>query len=326
VRAVQLTVAVASYQRRASLLRLVSALEAEVDQVRGIGGEVRVVVVVDGSTDGSVEALRSLELPFNLDVRWQPNRGLAAARNVGLEVAKGGLVLFLDDDLIPSQGLLARHYDSHQHGPAHLLLGPCRPTASAGASTAWLSWWEEHYNELSRAGEVERFDQFTVANASGPAELFADAGGFDESFVGYGLEDYELGVRVLGNGVTMRYDDEAVAVHDYQEDEFASIARQRSIGRNSVLIVERHPAVEAEVFPIRYRSLATKLVSAIPVRSPLVFRAVAWTMAKVALDHPRILAHRTALVFEIAHIASFAAGVAEAGPRFLPRILDGRPG
>lgn len=326
MRTVRMTVVVASFQRRASLLRLIESLGPEIDQVRSIGGEVAVVVVVDGSTDGSEEAIRALRTPFDLDVRWQPNRGLAAARNLGLKAAEGGLVLFMDDDLIPCPGLLSRHYLSHQSGRPHVLLGPCTPIASSGHSAAWLSWWEKHYQELSRSGYVKRFDQFTVANASGPADLFTAVGGFDESFVLYGGEDYEMGVRILQDGATVRYDRDAVAIHDHQEDEFTAIARQRGVGHNSVLMVERHPSIEAQVFPLRKPSLAIRLVSFLPIRSPRAFRTLAWLMAHIALDHSWVLLGRRDLAYEIAHVASFAAGVAEADPRFLPRVLDGRAG
>ncbi len=60
---------------------------------------VEVVVIDDGSTDESVEVLRS----FGEAIRWEtgPNRGACAARNRGLELANGEVIQFLDaDDLL----------------------------------------------------------------------------------------------------------------------------------------------------------------------------------------------------------------------------------
>ena len=57
------------------------------------------VVVVDGSTDGTAEALRRLDIPFALKVVEQPNQGRAAAVNAGAGAAEGELLLILDDDM-----------------------------------------------------------------------------------------------------------------------------------------------------------------------------------------------------------------------------------
>ena len=55
-----------------------------------------VIVIDDGSTDQSVEVLQS----FGAAIRWEPgpNRGACAARNRGMELARGDLIQFLDAD------------------------------------------------------------------------------------------------------------------------------------------------------------------------------------------------------------------------------------
>ena len=65
---------------------------------------VEVIVIDDGSTDGSLNVIQS----FGERIRWQsgPNRGACAARNAGLALAHGTFVQFLDaDDILFPQKL-----------------------------------------------------------------------------------------------------------------------------------------------------------------------------------------------------------------------------
>ena len=244
-----LTIAVASFQRREPLARLLRTLDEQAAEVPDAPTRLDIVVVLDGSTDGSCELVTSLRMGVPVQLIWQPNGGLASARNAALAAAAREIIWFLDDDLVPCPGLVARHRAEHQAPPAHLLLGPCKPMASTQAGEAWVRWWDEHYAELERTGFVDRFDRFTVANLSGPTEWFRSVGGFDASFFGYGCEDYELGVRMLGRGVVVRFDPEAAAWHDHAESEAVAIARKRSLGRNMVRVAKLHPETTTVLFP-----------------------------------------------------------------------------
>jgi hypothetical protein len=87
-RAPAISVVVPTYQRRPWVVRAVRSIQAQHHR------DFEVIVVDDGSTDGTEEALA----PLGVRYLWQENRGVSAARNAGLRVARGRIVAFLDSD------------------------------------------------------------------------------------------------------------------------------------------------------------------------------------------------------------------------------------
>jgi GT2 family glycosyltransferase len=84
------SVIVPTYQRRAMVTRAIASVLAQTYD------DLEVIVVDDGSTDGTREAV--LRLGERVRYEWQPNRGVSAARNRGLRIARGSIVAFLDSD------------------------------------------------------------------------------------------------------------------------------------------------------------------------------------------------------------------------------------
>src|SRR5262245_319240 len=89
IAALRFSVVFPTYQRRNVVVKSVYALKQQEFE-----GRFEVIVVVDGSDDGSADALRELDTPFTLTVLEQPNRGAASARNRGAVHARGEILLF----------------------------------------------------------------------------------------------------------------------------------------------------------------------------------------------------------------------------------------
>src|SRR4051794_4754179 len=112
-----ISVIIPTRERWAALERTLHALAAQ-----EFDGSFEVVVVDNGSADGSLEKLTELatggQLPFPLTPVPEPVPGAAAARNRGLEQAKGDLVVFIGDDTRPARpDFLAGHLREHQTSP-----------------------------------------------------------------------------------------------------------------------------------------------------------------------------------------------------------------
>ena len=236
-----ISVVMPTFQRRDVVAASVKALAAQE------GDEsFEVVVVVDGSTDGTAEALRGLELPFPLTVLEQANEGSAAARNRGAAAARGELLLFLDDDMEADPRLVAEHVRSHRQGAdvvfGHIPLHPESPSSFLSATVG--TWAEERLTSLrARDGQLEITD-FLTGQMSLRRDLFERLGGFDTAFTRggtFGGADYDFGRRLVNAGYTMAFNPDAISRQRYLVTPRRYLRQWRDNGRARVMLVRRYP-------------------------------------------------------------------------------------
>src|SRR5680860_828949 len=105
------SVVMPTYQRRDVVVESVSALRRQ-----ATAAPFEVVVVVDGSSDGTSTALAAPALACSITVRGNSTGKAASARNTGWRIARGRIVLFLDDDMEAEPDLIAWHVAAHDAG------------------------------------------------------------------------------------------------------------------------------------------------------------------------------------------------------------------
>jgi glycosyltransferase involved in cell wall biosynthesis len=299
-----LTVVVPTYNRRRILERtLPSLLDQTVSHQ-----EYEIVVVVDGSSDGTREMLQCHRDVSRLRIVFQQNRGLAAARNRGAEEARGAVVLFLDDDMIAARDLVAVHRKEHSKPGQRVVFGALG--LAGGVRRSFLKegvevWGQEVDSRLRAAGYRFGFDDCHFGHASISRSLFSAAGAFDESFTRFGNEDYDLGWRLILLGSEMRYSSQARVWQVYDKSLFRWLRDSYCVGLADVALERKHPSLRPhlrlarrERHPLKRLARRSALLPADPLAPAWGLAATALAGLEIAGARGRLLGHAQSLLGE----------------------------
>lgn len=268
------SIIVPTYQRRGLVCETVRALSGIKYQ-----GDVEVLVVVDGSTDGTAAALKKLDCRFPLRVVEQPNRGAGAARNLGARKARGEILLFLDDDMICEPDIVDQHARSYRSGADAVIGDFTEPAAPSGFLSQVLAKRGD--------GTLTPFDMFS-GQISMRREAFEAVGGFDESFAGNGdWGDFDVGLRLLRDFVVV-HNPMAVSHHRGVLTPRAHVRRARTCAAATVRFAAKHPELRSQL--IEWTGAArisrkVRLLCKVPVIPPLAAKLTA-LIAEAALHTP----------------------------------------
>ncbi len=224
-----------------------------------------VVVVDDGSTDSTPRLLAEFQkkVDFPLHFFTQKNSGAAAARNLALQKVSGEIILFLGDDTLPRNNLLAVHADFHQKFPApnFACLGFVKwhPEIRVSRFMRWLekSGAQFKFHDLKKNSEID-FWRFYTSNLS-LKKSFLGAERFSEKFSGWGFEDAELGFRLQKKGLKLLFEPDAVVEHFHEISAESLEKRQFAAGKNLFLFQKLHP--EIKILPRGFKLFAQKIAA-----------------------------------------------------------------
>jgi GT2 family glycosyltransferase len=227
------SVVIPTYNRLDRLKRVLNALEAQTCALDCF----EVVIVSDGSTDGTNEYLNTLNTPLDLQIVAQANKGVAAARNLGVTQARGEIILFLDDDVVPTPTLITEHLQTHARNTDDVVvLGPMLSPPDFKMTT-WVRYEQAMLYKQYRAMQAGDWEptarQFYTGNASLARQHFINTGGFDETF--YRAEDVELAYRLAARRLRFVFNADAIGYH-YAERSFESwLTIPYVYGRNDII-------------------------------------------------------------------------------------------
>ncbi|MFZ5516573.1 MAG: glycosyltransferase family 2 protein [Candidatus Zhuqueibacterota bacterium] len=208
-----------------------------------------VIVVDDGSTDGSQFIARefSATSPVWTAFLSQPNQGAAAARNTGIQQARGEILLFLDADIIPTPTLLAEHAAFHRTHPAVTDAVRGRVILSPAIDLSQQVVLDQTYLKDEQPLETRiAWTDFVTNNISLKQRLLTENNlRFDERMLRN--EDVELGYRLTQVGLRLFYHSGAVGYHHHPMTLAKHIERAKIHSRSYAIWFNRQPHLKNEL-------------------------------------------------------------------------------
>jgi len=183
----EVSVIIPAYNRRAMLLEAIDSVLAQSNRA------FELIVIDDGSTDGTCESEQLRRLAETIRLERIDHRGPAAARNRGVAMARAPLVAFLDSDDLWSPDKLERQLAFMRDNPG---------CAISQTGEIWLRNGQRvnpAIRHRKHAGDIFldslRTCLIGMSSVMMRAELFRSSGGFDEHMAA--AEDYDLWLRIL---------------------------------------------------------------------------------------------------------------------------------
>jgi glycosyltransferase involved in cell wall biosynthesis len=197
-----ISVVIPVHNASASLGRCLGALKTSTFQ------DFECVLVDDGSTDDSVALAEASGARV---IATGGQRGPAYARNRGVEAARGGLLFFIDADVMVQSGTLTQVAGAFEANSAlDALIGSYDEEP---AETNFLSQYKNLMHCFVHQQGRRRASTFWTGCGAIRGDVFKEFGGFDETYVRPSIEDIELGARLVRAGRTIELDPTLMVKH-----------------------------------------------------------------------------------------------------------------
>jgi len=202
-------------------MNLVALLNQTIEKER-----YEIIIVDDCSTDGTKDYIEKVvHTESNIKyIRHQVNQGLSAARNSGIQRAKGEYIILLDSDIIPETDFVEQFLIYHARYPDEKIVVIGNLSFYKGLidqnNIAYFA--QSCYLGSRTRRELAKIDYsnlspryFAGGIASIPYSTVMEVGLFDSTFKRYGGEDTDYGIRLGNHGVRLIF---GAAVRAYHND------------------------------------------------------------------------------------------------------------
>jgi O-antigen biosynthesis protein len=197
-------------------------LPSVVEALKG-NAENEIIVVDNGSTDGSAEFLRAA-FPHVTLLALAENRGFGGGSNAGFRAAKNDIVVLLNSDMRVDPGFLAPLLEGFTD--SDIFSVSCQiffsdPNKLREESGLTQSWWQDGSLRVRHRIDPAVEDLFPCSYGGGGScaydrRKFLELGGFDELLAPFYLEDNDIGFLAWKRGWRVLYQPRSVVYHEHR--------------------------------------------------------------------------------------------------------------
>ncbi len=233
---IKISVVIPTFRRPQLLLKCLNALKHQ----DFLQSDYEVIIVTDGPDETTKTEvsyfIHQHSLTNFLCTGLQQKAGPAAARNRGLKISKGELIVFTDDDCLPQTGFLPGYwsaYITHRNSDIAFTGKTIVPHSDRPTD------YEKNIANLETA-------EFITANCACSKHAFKKVGGFDEEFPVAWREDSEFQFKLIAASVPIIKVEDAVVIHPVRHAPWGVSLKEQKKSKYNALLLKKHPLLYEE--------------------------------------------------------------------------------